>query len=106
MTSLGQLEQLEKSIELEKCFRLQRKLAALSHSYRDKRFTDLYNLTYWRPLVYTAVKIVRTRRGARTAGVDWKTKHNTNDERLIAEICRELKDGSITPSPLRKVEIP
>ena len=50
MTSLKQLEQMEKSIELEKCFRLQRKLAALSHSSKDRRFNDLYNLTYWRPL--------------------------------------------------------
>ena len=106
MTSLKQLEQMEKSIELEKCFRLQRKLAALSHSSKDRRFNDLYNLTYWRPLVHTAVKIVRSRRGAKTAGVDGKTRRNVNDAKLIKEVQRELRNGSITPSVLRKIEIP
>ena len=104
MTSLKQLERWEQSLELEKCFRLQRKLAALS--YTGKRMSDLYNLTYWKPLVFAATKIVRSRDGAKTPGVDGKTKENIKDDRLMAEIQLELKSGSLRPSALRKVEIP
>jgi len=106
MSSLKELEKLEKDIDLEKCFRLQRKLSALSYCKERKQFNDLYNLTYWQPIVKTAIRIVRTRSGAKTSGIDGKNKNNINDIKLEKEICKELKNKSLIPSELRKVEIP
>lgn len=104
MTSLKQVERMERQIDLEKCFRLQRKLAAIN--VFDKRFTDLYNLMYWGPLVKTAVDIVRHRKGARTAGVDGKNKYNTDHEELAREIIHEVRTDTLRPMALRKQEVP
>lgn len=95
---------MERQVSLDKCFCLQRKLAAIS--YVKERIADLYNLTYMEPMVDMAIEIVRTRKGAKTPGVDGMHKGNVNHKVLKAEVIKELRSESIRPKPLRKVEIP
>ena len=104
MTSIKQIERLELQANLEKCFRLQRKLAAVS--YVKERLSDLYNLSYSESMVDTAIKIVRSRKGAKTPGVDGVHKKNVDHKALKAEVIQELRNESIQPQPLRKVDVP
>ena len=106
MITVGQLDSFERKLELAKSFSLQRKLASLSIRNPDKRFVDLYNLTYWEPMVRTALLTVRSRSGAKTAGTDGRTKYNVNDDKLMVEICQGLKSKTITPGQMRHIEIP
>ena len=53
---------------------MQRKLAKKATEYPKHRFTNLYDLLTWDPLMEWAFDKLMTNRGSRTAGIDGMTK--------------------------------
>jgi RNA-directed DNA polymerase len=86
---------------------LQRKLWAAAKRSPGRRFHALYDRIWRGDVLREAWKRVRRNRGA--AGVDEMTLAAVEEygaERLLAELQRDLREGSYRPSPSRRVEIP
>ena len=87
---------------------LQRKLAKKATEHRTHRFTKLYDLLTWEPLMTWAFDTLMTNRGSRTAGIDGMNKQTAlkNKDKILAELRMALKTQTFKPSPVRRVYIP
>lgn len=88
--------------------RLQNRLWAAAKQSKDRRFHALYDRIYRSDVLWEAWNRVRANRGA--AGVDALTIAAVEDdygvERLLGELCSDLRAGIYHPAPVRRVEIP
>lgn len=86
---------------------LQGKLAKKATEYPEHRFTNLYDLLTWEPLLNWAFDTLMTNRGSRTAGIDGLDKRTAlkHREDLLANLKTALKTHSYTPAPVRRVYI-
>lgn len=87
---------------------LQRRLANKATDKPHHRFTKLYDLLTWEPLLAWAFDKLMTNTGSRTAGIDGvdKRKALRNRDHLIAEVRAALKSATYTHQPVRRVFIP
>lgn len=87
---------------------LQGKLAKKATESPEHRFTHLYELLTWEPLMVWAFDTLMTNRGSRTAGMDGMDKRTAieNRETLLADLKAALKSRTLKPSPVRRVYIP
>jgi RNA-directed DNA polymerase len=87
---------------------LQRKLWAAAKQSPERRFHALYDRIHRDDVLWEAWQRVRASRGA--AGVDRVTLAFVQEEygahRLLAELQRDLREGTYRPAPARRVEIP
>jgi RNA-directed DNA polymerase len=87
---------------------LQRKLWAAAKQSPERRFHALYDRIYRGDVLWEAWCRVRENRGA--AGVDRVTLAYVQDvhgvQRLLAELQRDLREGTYRPAPARRVDIP
>jgi RNA-directed DNA polymerase len=87
---------------------LQRKLWAAAKQSPDRRFHALYDRICRGDVLREAWERVRVNRGA--AGVDRVTLAFVQEEygvqRLLAELQRDLREGTYRPAPARRVDIP
>ncbi|MCA1680722.1 MAG: group II intron reverse transcriptase/maturase, partial [Actinobacteria bacterium] len=86
---------------------LQRKLWAAAKRSPDRRFHALHDRIWRGDVLQEAWKRVRANKGA--AGVDGLTLAAVEEygvERLLAELQRDLREGTYRPSPARGVGIP
>lgn len=86
---------------------LQRKLWAAAKRSPDRRFHALYDRIWRGDVLREAWKRVRRNKGA--AGIDKVTLAAVEEygaERLLAELQRDLREGTYRPSPTRRVDIP
>jgi RNA-directed DNA polymerase len=86
---------------------LQRKLWAAAKRSPDRRFHALYDRIWRGDVLREAWKRVRKNKGA--AGVDGLTLAAVEEygaERLLAELQRDLREGTYRPSPAMRVDIP
>jgi RNA-directed DNA polymerase len=88
--------------------RLQRKLWAAARQSPERRFHALYDRICRGDVLWEAWHRVMENRGA--AGVDRVTLAYVQDEygagRMLAELQRDLREGTYRPAPARRVEIP
>lgn len=87
---------------------LQRRLAQKATDKPEHRFTKLYDLLTWEPLMEWAFDKLMTNVGSRTAGIDRMDKRTAqeNRETIIAELRAALKAGTYCHQPVRRVYIP
>ena len=87
---------------------LQRKLARTATDKPDHRFTNLYDLLTWEPLLQWAFDTLMTNRGSRTAGIDGTDKSTAlaNRETILADLRAALRSGSYRHQPVRRAYIP
>ena len=87
---------------------LQGKLAKKATEQPEHRFNNLYDLLTWEPLMVWAFDTLMTNRGSRTAGIDRMDKRTAIDNKgeILRNLRTELKSGTLTPSPVRRVYIP
>jgi RNA-directed DNA polymerase len=86
---------------------LQRKLWAAAKQSPERRFHALYDRIFRGDVLMEAWKRVRANRGA--AGVDRVTLAEVEAygvQRMLAELHRDLRDGSYRSAPARRVDIP
>ncbi len=87
---------------------LQRRLWAAAKQSPDRRFHALYDRVHRGDVLWEAWERVRKNRGA--AGVDRVTLAFVQEEygvhRLLAELQRDLREGTYRPVPARRVDIP
>jgi RNA-directed DNA polymerase len=87
---------------------LQGKLWAAAKQSPDRRFHALYDRIHRGDVLWEAWERVRRNRGA--AGVDRVTLAYVQDvygvQRLLAELQRDLREGTYRPAPARRVDIP
>jgi len=86
---------------------LQRKLWAAAKRSPNRRFHALHDRIWRGDVLREAWKRVRKNKGA--AGIDKVTLAAVEEygaERLLAELQRDLREGSYRPSPTRRVDIP
>lgn len=86
---------------------LQRKLWAAAKRSPDRRFHALHDRIWRGDVLQEAWKRVRKNKGA--AGIDRVTLAAVEEygaERLLAELQRDLREGTYRPSPTRRVDIP
>ena len=87
---------------------LQRKLWAAAKQSPERRFHALYDRVHRGDVLWEAWYRVRANRGA--AGVDRVTLAYVQEEygvqRLLAELQRDLREGTYRPAPARRVDIP
>lgn len=86
---------------------LQRKLWAAAKRSPNRRFHALHDRIWRGDVLREAWKRVRKNKGA--AGIDRITLAAVEEygaERLLAELQRDLREGSYRPSPTRRVDIP
>jgi RNA-directed DNA polymerase len=87
---------------------LQRKLWAAAKQSPGRRFHALYDRVHRGDVLWEAWERVRKNRGA--AGVDRVTLAFVQDvygvQRLLAELQRDLREGTYRPAPARRVDIP
>jgi RNA-directed DNA polymerase len=87
---------------------LQRKLWAAAKQSPDRRFHALYDRVHRGDVLWEAWERVRKNRGA--AGVDRVTLAYVREvygvRRLLAELQRDLREGTYRPAPARRVDIP
>lgn len=86
---------------------LQRKLWAAAKRSPNRRFHALYDRIFRGDVLEEAWKRVRKNKGA--AGIDKVTLAAVEEYgagRLLAELQRDLREGSYRPSPTRRVDIP
>jgi RNA-directed DNA polymerase len=86
---------------------LQRKLWAAAKRSPNRRFHALHDRIWRGDVLQEAWKRVRKNKGA--AGIDRVTLAAVEEygaERLLAELQRDLREGSYRPSPTRRVDIP
>jgi RNA-directed DNA polymerase len=88
--------------------RLQRKLWAAAEQSPERRFHALYDRVHRDDVLWEAWHRVRKNKGA--AGVDKITlafvQEEYGVERMLAELQRDLREGTYRPAPARRVEIP
>lgn len=86
---------------------LQGKLAKKATENSDHRFSNLYDLLTWEPLMAWAFDTLMTNRGSRTAGIDGMDKRTAirNREAILADLRTALKSRTYEPSPVRRVYI-
>ncbi len=103
-------ENTETPMELyrTKVSELQGKLAKKATEQPEHRFNNLYDLLTWEPLMDWAFDTLMTNRGSRTAGIDRIDKSTAIDNKgdILRNLRAELKSGTFTPSPVRRVYIP
>jgi RNA-directed DNA polymerase len=87
---------------------LQRRLATKATDKPKHRFTKLYDLLTYEPLMEWAFDKLMTNVGSRTAGIDGMDKRTAqeNRETIIAELKATLKTGTYRHQPVRRVYIP
>src|SRR5436190_24345521 len=87
---------------------LQRRLAQKATDTPQHRFTKLYDLLTWEPLMEWAFDKLMTNVGSRTAGIDGMDKRTAqkNRETIIAELRAVLKAGTYKHQPVRRMYIP
>ncbi|WP_097652865.1 group II intron reverse transcriptase/maturase [Candidatus Chloroploca asiatica] len=87
---------------------LQRRLAKKATDKPEHRFTKLYDLLTWEPLMAWAFDKLMTNIGSRTAGIDGMDKRTAqqNRDNIIAELRGQLKAGTYNHQPVRRVYIP
>jgi RNA-directed DNA polymerase len=86
---------------------LQRKLWVAAKRSPSRRFHALFDRVYRSDVLREAWRRVQKNKGA--AGVDSQTLAAVREygaERLLAELQRDLRQGSYRPRPVRRVEIP
>jgi RNA-directed DNA polymerase len=87
---------------------LQGKLWAAAKQSPERRFHALYDRIHRGDVLWEAWERVRRNRGA--AGVDRVTLAFVQDvygvQRLLAELQRDLREGTYRPAPARRVDIP
>ncbi|MGV9803843.1 group II intron reverse transcriptase/maturase [Mycobacterium sp. NPDC003449] len=86
---------------------LQRALWAAAKQSQGRRFHALYDRIYRGDVLWEAWERVCANRGA--AGVDRVTLVAVEDygvDRMLRELCRDLREGVYRPAPARRVEIP
>jgi RNA-directed DNA polymerase len=87
---------------------LQRKLWAAAERSPERRFHALYDRVHRGDVLREAWERVRASRGA--AGVDRVTLAFVQEEygvaRMLAELQRDLREGTCRPAPARRVDIP
>src|SRR5437667_4480233 len=86
---------------------LQRKLWVAAKRSRGRRFHALFDRIFRSDVLEEAWRRVQRNKGA--AGVDSQTLAAVGEygaERLLAEMQRDLRQGSYRPRPVRRVEIP
>jgi RNA-directed DNA polymerase len=87
---------------------LQRRLWAAAKQSPGRRFHALYDRVHRGDVLWEAWERVRRNRGA--AGVDRVTLAYVQDvygaQRLLAELQRDLREGTYRPAPARRVDIP
>jgi RNA-directed DNA polymerase len=86
---------------------LQRKLWVAAKRSPGRRFHALFDRVFRSDVLLEAWKRVQKNKGA--AGVDAQTLAAVREygaERLLAELQRDLRQGSYRPRPVRRVEIP
>jgi RNA-directed DNA polymerase len=86
----------------------QRRLARKATNEPEHRFTNLYDLLTWDPLMDWAFDKLMTNRGSRAAGIDGLDKRTAvrNKEHILAELKSALKSGTYQHQPVRRVYIP
>jgi RNA-directed DNA polymerase len=87
---------------------IQRRLAIKATKQPGHRFTKLYDLLTWEPLMIWAFETLLTNRGSRTAGIDGMDKRTVNGKRegILADLRTALKSGTYRPQPVRRAYIP
>lgn len=87
---------------------LQRKLARKATEVPEHRFTNLYDLLTWEPLMSLAFDELMTNRGSRTAGIDGMDKRAAieNKEGILTELRTALKSNTYRHQPVKRVYIP
>jgi len=86
---------------------LQRKLWVAAKRSPGRRFHALFDRVFRSDVLLEAWRRVQKNKGA--AGVDSLTLADVREygaERLLAELQRDLREGSYRPRPVRRVEIP
>lgn len=87
---------------------MQRKLAWKATRVPEHRFTNLYDLLTWKPLLNWAFDKLMTNRGSRTAGIDGMDKRTAveNKERILDNLRAALKSETYQHQPVRRAYIP
>ena len=87
---------------------LQRRLWTAAKQSAGRRFHALYDRIYRGDVLWEAWERVRRNRGA--AGVDRVTLAYVEEQygvrRMLAELQRDLREGTYRPAPARRVDIP
>jgi RNA-directed DNA polymerase len=86
---------------------LQHALYRAAKAGPGRRFHALFDKVYRRDVLQRAWEQVRRNHGA--AGIDGTTLSDVEDygvDRVLDELARDLKDGTFTPLPARRVFIP
>jgi RNA-directed DNA polymerase len=88
----------------------QRSLAIKAEHNKQHRFEHLYRLICREEWIRQALKVVLSKKGSRTAGIDGVTRKHlaaqTAQDALVQEIQQELRDGSFRPQPSKRIYIP
>jgi RNA-directed DNA polymerase len=87
---------------------LQRRLAKKATDKPTHRFTKLYDLLTYEPLLVWAFDKLMTNVGSRTAGIDGTDKRAAlkNREQILTDLQAALKTGTYQHQPVRRVFIP
>jgi RNA-directed DNA polymerase len=86
---------------------MQRKLHQWAAGDPGRRFDDLHNLVYDRAFLVVAWNVVKTNKGARSAGVDGIAPRSIVAEgEFLAELREHLKARRFTPTRVREKAIP
>ena len=82
-------------------YELQHRLATKATNKPEHRFTKLYDLLTYEPLMEWAFDKLMTNVGSRTAGIDGTDKRTAqkNRDSIIAELRAELKTGTYAFAP-------
>ena len=84
---------------------MQRKLSQWAERDKNHQFFDLYHLLYDKDWLRLAHDHVKGNAGSKTAGCDG-VKMSIFDEQLdenLAKLAEDIKTGSFTPQPVRRV---
>ena len=87
---------------------MQRRLANKAMKEPEHRFTNLFDLLTWEPLMEWGFEKLMTNRGSRTAGIDGLDKRTAirNKEKIIFDLRAALKSGTYQHQPVLRVYIP
>jgi RNA-directed DNA polymerase len=87
---------------------MQRKLAQKATRDAEHRFTNLYDLLTWQPLMEWAFDKLMTKRGSRTAGIDGMDKRTAieNREKILSDLRTELKTNTYRHQPVKRGYVP
>jgi RNA-directed DNA polymerase len=87
---------------------LQRRLAQKATDTPHHRFTKLYDLLTWEPMLSWAFDKLMTNVGSRTAGIDGTDKRTAikQKDEILTALRAALKTGTYQHQPVRRVYIP